>query len=44
MTADLVITEDMLTQMAKTFERLEESIKICLHNCRLRLTLALQQR
>lgn len=27
MTADLVITEDMLTQMAKTFERLEESIK-----------------
>lgn len=27
MTADLVITEDMLTQMAKTFERLEESIR-----------------
>ena len=27
MTADLVITEDMLLQMAKTYERLEESIK-----------------
>ena len=27
MTADLVITEDMLLQMAKTYERLEESIR-----------------
>ena len=27
MTADLVITEDMLLQMAKTYERLEESMK-----------------
>ena len=27
MTADLVITEDMLLQIAKTYERLEESIK-----------------
>lgn len=27
MTADLVITEDMLFQIAKTYERVEESIK-----------------
>lgn len=27
MTADLVITEDMLAQMAKTYERLEDSMK-----------------
>ena len=43
MTADLVITEDMLAQMAKRTSAWKTRLKIYLHNYRLRLTQELPQ-